>query len=101
MEFGHVLNDIFIPHQVIGLLNKGALRTDIARAVHRSVVKKITGMCKRLDTSLSTVHLTGGGALNRAVAVLLEEKLGGTIVIPEDPQCIVALGAAVIAARDS
>jgi len=92
---------VFAESEVIGLINKGALRTDIARAVHKSVVRKITGMCKRLDTSRSTIHLTGGGALNRAVAVLLEKELGVTIAIPEDPQSIVALGAAVIAARNS
>lgn len=90
---------VFAESEVIGLLNRGALRTDIARAVHRSVVRKITGMCKRLDTSHSMVHLTGGGALNKAVAVLLEKELGVPIIIPEDPQSIVALGAAVIAGQ--
>lgn len=88
---------VFAESEVIGLLNKGAPRTDIARAVHQSVVKKITGMCKRLDISLSTIHLTGGGALNRALAVFLEAELGVTVIVPDDPQSIVALGAAVIA----
>ncbi len=89
---------VFAESEVIGLLNKGAPRNDIALAVHRSVVKKVTAMCRRLDSLSSTVHLVGGGALNPCTRHLLENELGVRVCVPTNPQIVVALGAAVLAA---
>lgn len=89
---------VFAESEVIGLLNKGRPRDDIALAVHQSVVKKITGMYKRLNSSASAVHLVGGGALNTCIRSLLEKELRLEVVVPANPQIIVASGAAVIAA---
>jgi predicted CoA-substrate-specific enzyme activase len=92
---------VFAESEVIGLLNKGARRQDISLAVHASVVKRITGMCKWIDRSDAdvSIHLVGGGALNPAIRKLLENELKLRIVVPENPQIIAALGAACIAAQ--
>jgi predicted CoA-substrate-specific enzyme activase len=90
---------VFAESEVIGLLNKGTPQNDIALAVHQSVVKKITGMYKRLGSSSATIHLVGGGALNSCIQKLLEDALGVGVVVPPNPQIIVASGAAVIAAQ--
>jgi predicted CoA-substrate-specific enzyme activase len=90
---------VFAESEVIGLLNKGAPRSDIALAVHRSVVKKVIAMCRRLSNAGPSVHLVGGGALNSCVRHLLAEDLGVEVVVPANPQIAVALGAAVIAAQ--
>jgi predicted CoA-substrate-specific enzyme activase len=90
---------VFAESEVIGLLNKGAARNDIALAVHRSVVKKITGMYKRLNSSSSCVYLVGGGALNTCIGNLLQRELRVRVHVPENPRIIVALGAAIIASQ--
>jgi len=90
---------VFAESEIISLLNKDEPSEDIALAVHVSVVKKTTGMYKRVDPSGSLVHLVGGGALNPAICNLLEKEFRATIVVPENPQIVVALGAGIIAAR--
>jgi activator of 2-hydroxyglutaryl-CoA dehydratase len=45
------------------------------------------------------VTLTGGVAHNKGLVALLEEKLGLTLNIPENPQTVGALGGAHIARR--
>jgi predicted CoA-substrate-specific enzyme activase len=90
---------VFAESEVIGLLNKGIAPNDIALAVHQSVVKRMTGMYKRLGPSTDTIHLVGGGALNSCVKQLLENELQVRVVVPPDPQIVVALGAAVIASQ--
>jgi predicted CoA-substrate-specific enzyme activase len=90
---------VFAESEVIGLLNKGADRVNIALAVHQSVVKKLSGMYKRLCVEPLPVHLVGGGALNPCTKSLLERELHVTVHVPPNPQIIVALGAAVIASQ--
>lgn len=90
---------VFAESEVIGLLNKGTPPDDIALAVHQSVVKKITGMYKRLSTPSVIVHLVGGGALNSCIKKLLEDELHIKVLVPTNPQIVVALGAAVIATQ--
>jgi predicted CoA-substrate-specific enzyme activase len=92
---------VFAESEVIGLLNKGAPRGDIALALHQSVVRKVTGMYKRLGAEAAPVVLVGGGALNECIQWLLQDTLGVAVIVPENPQIIVALGAAVIAAQQS
>ena len=90
---------VFAESEVIGLLNKGADRVNIALAVHQSVVKKLSGMYKRLCAEHPPVHLVGGGALNPCTKSLLERELHVTVRVPSNPRIIVALGAAVIASE--
>ena len=92
---------VFAESEVIGLLNRGEPLEDIAFAVHRSVVQKISGMYKRLSVTPGLpVYLVGGGALNGAIRELLERKLETVVKVPENPQVVVALGAAIIAGEN-
>jgi len=90
---------VFAESEVIGLLNKGMPRNDIALAVHQSVVKKLSGMFKRLSDTACSIYLVGGGALNPCTRNLLERELQVTVLVPANPQTVVALGAAVIASQ--
>ncbi len=90
---------VFAESEVIGLINKGVRREDIALAVHQSVVRKICGMYKRLPSPPPVVHLAGGGARNPAVTWLLERELRLEVCVPVNPQIVVATGAAVIASE--
>ena len=43
------------------------------------------------------VMLSGGVSKNRGIKIFLEEKIGMGIIIPEEPQIVGALGAALFA----
>lgn len=91
---------VFAESEVIGLLNKNDSSEDIAYAIHQSTVKKISGMYKRVASLAdSPIHLVGGGALNIAICKLIEKELKSKVIVPEEPQIIVALGASIIASE--
>lgn len=91
---------VFAESEVIGLLNRNESPEDIAYAVHQSAVKKISGMYKRISSSSHfPVHLVGGGALNHAICTLIEKELNAVVIVPENPQIIIALGAGIIASE--
>jgi predicted CoA-substrate-specific enzyme activase len=68
----------------------------IIAGIYYSVVTRIIGLCKRVNIE-KEVAITGGVALNQGVVHMLEEELGFPILVPQAPQVIGALGAALIA----
>ncbi len=87
---------VFAESEAVGLLTRGARREDIARAVHRAIVKRTLAMLRRADAAPQVVF-AGGGARNTCLARLLAEGLGQAVLVPEDPQAVGALGAAWLA----
>ena len=73
---------------------------DICKALHISIAKRVSGQAKRVGLE-ETVVMTGGVAKNIGVVRELEKKLLCTIKIPEEPQIIGALGAAIIALENA
>lgn len=88
---------VFAESEVVGLINRGFRREDISRALHRSVVKRITAMYKRLDSENSFTVVTGGGARNSGLVALLGETLCTIIHSSDDSQLAGALGCALSA----
>ncbi len=64
--------------------------------LHHSVVRRVIGMLKRVSVK-EPIMFAGGVALNPCVVHLLEKALGKKVLIPDDPQIVGALGAAVLA----
>lgn len=87
---------VFAESEVVSLIAQGRSPADIAAGLHASIASRLAGMVKRL--SGSRVMLVGGGALNRGVHKALEAALGEEVYVPPEPQFVVALGAALIAA---
>jgi predicted CoA-substrate-specific enzyme activase len=87
---------VFAESEVIGLLNRNEQREDIARAVHKSVAGKISGMFKRVAEPGSRAVIAGGGALNPALVDILRDELAAEIQPIESPQIACALGAALL-----
>jgi predicted CoA-substrate-specific enzyme activase len=85
---------VFAESEVISLKNHGASPRDIARAVHLSVVERLAAMLHRVGHEESIVF-TGGVARNRAIAQLLRDKLEVAVLMPEEPDIVGALGAAL------
>lgn len=89
---------VFAESEVISRLNQGANRIDIIAGIHRTISQKIATLIARVGVQKS-VALTGGVALNPGVKVMLEEQINMPIEVPSEPQCIGALGAALIASK--
>jgi predicted CoA-substrate-specific enzyme activase len=90
---------VFAESEVTSLIARGRNPREIARGLHLSVVRRIAGMINRVAENHTDVVFTGGVANNPCVRLLLEQKLGRKILAPFNPQCIGALGAALLAAE--
>lgn len=90
---------VFAESEVTSLLAKGENRRDIALGLHRSVVRRAAGMLKRVGIT-DPVVFAGGVARNPCMVKILQEALAREILVPEDPQSVGALGAAILAGTD-
>lgn len=87
---------VFAESEVTSLIAKGQDRRQIARGLHSSVIRRASGMINRVASEGDLVF-TGGAAKNPCLQALLAEKMNRPVMIPDDPQCIGALGAALLA----
>jgi predicted CoA-substrate-specific enzyme activase len=87
---------VFAESEVTSLVAKGKDRRDIALALHRSVVRRAVSMLNRVTVEGELVF-AGGVARNPCMVKLLEETLGKRVLVPESPQMVGALGAALLA----
>jgi len=71
-------------------------KQDIIAGIYFSMVIRIMALCKRVGIERD-VAVTGGVALNSGMVNILEEELGFQVLVPEEPQLVAALGAAIIA----
>ncbi len=89
---------ILIEIEVRQMILEGEDAVDIAAGVNNLVASRVAGLVRNLPPKQDIV-MTGGLAKNTGVVTSLEEKLKTTFVsLPEDPQAIGALGAALFAA---
>lgn len=88
---------VFAESEVVSLLSEEETREDVARALHNAIADRVLSLAHKVRLS-SAVTLSGGVAKNIGVVDALKSKLPNIIVhIPEEPQIIGALGAAIIA----
>ena len=87
---------VFAESEVVSLISQGKASPDISMAVSRAIARRTAGLAARVGVRDSVV-MTGGVAKNRAVVRLLSEDIGHQIRVPEEPQIVGALGAAIIA----
>jgi len=69
---------------------------DIAAGIYYSIVSRLMALCKRVGIEKDVV-VTGGVAQNKGLINILEQELGFKVLVPDNAQSIVALGAAIIA----
>jgi predicted CoA-substrate-specific enzyme activase len=87
---------VFAESEVVSHVHRGTPRNDILAGILESIADRIFGMSNRMGTQ-DDVVMTGGVAKNIGMVRALEEKLGVKIWVPENPQIVGALGAALIA----
>lgn len=85
---------VFTATEILEKIRAGQRVEDIVKGAFRSVVKRIVEM----GTMDGALVMTGGVvAYNPLLVKLAEESLGRPVVVPPDPQCIGAFGAALFA----
>jgi predicted CoA-substrate-specific enzyme activase len=69
---------------------------DLVAGIYASMVSRVMVMCKRIGIERE-VAVVGGVALNKGLINIVEQELGFEVMVPEAPQIVAALGAAIIA----
>jgi (R)-2-hydroxyacyl-CoA dehydratese activating ATPase len=85
---------VFAESEVISLLARREPKENVIAGLHKAIAHRVFALAKRLRIE-DDIALTGGVALNAGVRRALETASGKTIKVPENPQLIGALGAAI------
>jgi predicted CoA-substrate-specific enzyme activase len=88
---------VFAESEVVSHIARGAARQDIAAGVHHAIAARVLGLAARVGLEPPIV-LVGGVAQNGGVVAALQRG-GREIIVPEHPQVVGALGAALYAAQ--
>lgn len=91
---------VFAESEVVSLIHAKTPKEDIARAVTDAIANRVTSMVRRIGVE-DDLALVGGVALNVGLVRSMEEELGRQFLIPDNPEFICALGAALVAAESA
>jgi (R)-2-hydroxyacyl-CoA dehydratese activating ATPase len=91
---------VFAESEVISLTNQGAARNEVALGIHKAIISRSVSILKRV-APIGSIFFAGGVALNECVRVHLASEMGRQVIVPEDPQIVGALGAALYAAAQT
>lgn len=87
---------VFAESEIISLIHEGVSKEDIVKGLNYSVARRAVTLLKRVNYE-EEITMTGGVAKNSGVVSALEDLLKLKINIPENPQIIGAIGAAIFA----
>jgi len=87
---------VFAKSEVSALLRRGSDTRDILAGLHAAISSRVLSLLRRVGVT-PDFAITGGIAKNAGVVQRLEEKLGAKAVLPDEPQIVGALGAALFA----
>ncbi len=85
---------VFSESEIISLISKRVPLLNIALGVHKAIVDRLISMICKVNIE-DEVVFTGGVANNICVWKLLEERLKQRILVPQNPEIVGALGAAL------
>jgi predicted CoA-substrate-specific enzyme activase len=89
---------VFAESEVVSRVAEGVNKVDIVAGIHQAIASRIYAMAVRIPVE-ERIVMTGGVALNVGVVRALEGRFKTDIIVPEMPQHMGALGAALIAAE--
>jgi len=87
---------VFAESEVVSKIADGKPRESIAAGIHQAICERLMGMITAMGIR-KPVALTGGVAKNNCIRSMLSLYLGETCYVPEEPQIVGALGAAILA----
>ncbi|UCG60809.1 MAG: CoA activase [Candidatus Zixiibacteriota bacterium] len=87
---------VFAESEVVSLVHAKTPKHDISRAVHDAIASRIVSMVRRVGIN-KEVALVGGVSHNPGFVDALNRGLETEVTVPENPEYIGALGAAIVA----
>jgi len=87
---------VFGKSEVASLLRQGKKKTDILAGLHTAISNRVYTLLRRVGIT-PDFAITGGIAKNIGVVRRLEERSGLKVLLPDEPQIVGALGAALFA----
>jgi len=87
---------VFAESEVVSLIGRGEETSAIALALHEAIATRVSSMARRVGIKTKVVFACGA-SLNRCLGRLLGERLGMELIVPDSPQLVGALGAALLA----
>jgi len=89
---------VFAESEVVTLIHSKVSKEDISKAIHDAIASRIGSMVLRVGVEKDVV-LIGGVALDQGFLPPLKKELNADIIVPEYPEYVSALGAAIIATK--
>jgi len=86
---------VFAESEIISLVAEGRPTEDIVNGIHKAICKRVFAMLDRVGV-VQEVTMTGGVAKNAGITEKVRQQVGG-LNVPQEPQTVGALGAALIA----
>ncbi len=90
---------VFAESEVVSLIGRGADSRQVAMGIHEAITDRVSAMVQRVGIRPRFVF-SCGVACNPCMRYLLTKKLGIELTVPENPQIVGALGAAIQAQRE-
>jgi predicted CoA-substrate-specific enzyme activase len=87
---------VFAESEAVSRIAEGAAKEDILAGLHRALAAKIQAMVARLGIEPDCA-VVGGGAKDIGLVRSIEAGLDCGLLVPEEPQIVAALGAALLA----
>ena len=87
---------VFAESEVVTLIHSRVSKEDVSKAIHDAMAGRIASMVLRVGVE-KDVALIGGVARNLGFLPPLKKELNTEILVPEHPQYVGALGAALLA----
>jgi len=87
---------VFAESEVISLRAEKKNTEDIIAGIHNAIAKRVSSMASQIGFD-PPIAFTGGVGKNLGVKKALEVEIGKELLVPEEPQIIGALGAALFA----
>lgn len=89
---------VFAESELVSLVHAKTPKPDMARAIHDAIADRIVSMVRRVGMEPEVV-LIGGLAKNAGFVNALGRDLEAEVKLPEEPELVGALGAALVAAE--
>lgn len=90
---------VFAESEVVTLMHTKTDKRDIARAVHDAIASRIGSLLRMIGIENQVVFV-GGLARNTGLVESLRKNIGVELLVPESPEYIGALGAALTVANE-
>lgn len=89
---------VFAESEVVSLIHAKTSKEDISKAVHDAIAARIISMARRVGVDKDLV-MTGGVGNNVGFIKSLGDGLEMKVIVPEQPEYVSAIGAALVAAE--